>query len=160
VNGSMQSPARLIVPPIERVSYAKLYHILQTGDDSRQTTKLINASNSQGKTALKAHRVREGENLEEIAQHYNVTIQDLKVWNHLKNTTILPGQKLKVSNGIDENIVPEKASQYITYKVKKGDTLIGITKLFKGTSVSSIKAMNELESSILKPGMTLRINQL
>jgi len=156
INGSINDPERLVVPPIERTSYVKLYHLLENGD-KLQTVGVMNASTA-SKAIPNVHRVRKGETLEEIAKHYDVTVQDLKVWNHLRTNTIVPEQKLKINNAGEA--VPTKASQYITYKVKKGDTLIGISKQFRGSSVSSIKAMNELKSNLLKPGMTLRINQL
>jgi len=45
------------------------------------------------------------------------------------------------------------------YTVKKGDTLDAISKRFKGSSVSSLKAMNNLRSNTIKPGMTLKVSQ-
>jgi len=54
---------------------------------------------------------------------------------------------------------PVKPSTYIAYKVRKGDTLDAITKRFKGSSVSSLKAMNNLKGNMIQPGMTLKISQ-
>lgn len=54
-------------------------------------------------------------------------------------------------------ISSSKENSYIHYIVKAGDTLTGIANKFKGTSVSEIKAMNGLKSSVLKPGMRLKI---
>jgi len=45
------------------------------------------------------------------------------------------------------------------YIVKKGDTLDAISKRFKGSTVSSLKAMNNLKSNIIRPGMALKVNQ-
>lgn len=42
------------------------------------------------------HTVKRGETLENIAERYNVTIDDLKKWNSLKRSRILVGQKLRV----------------------------------------------------------------
>jgi LysM repeat protein len=43
-----------------------------------------------------------------------------------------------------------------TYKVKKGDTLLGIAKTF-GTTAAKIRALNGLKSSSLKVGQVLKI---
>jgi len=45
------------------------------------------------------------------------------------------------------------------YTVKKGDTLDAISKRFSGSSVSSLKAMNDLKSNTIQPGMVLKVNQ-
>jgi membrane-bound lytic murein transglycosylase D len=45
------------------------------------------------------------------------------------------------------------------YTVKKGDTLDAISKRFNGSSVSSLKAMNNLKSNTIQPGMVLKVNQ-
>jgi len=60
---------------------------------------------------------------------------------------------------IQKPVKVNKPSSYIAYKVQKGDTLDAITKRFKGSSISSLKAMNNLKGNLIKPGMTLRINQ-
>ena len=52
-----------------------------------------------------------------------------------------------------------KPSSYVAYKVQKGDTLEAIAKRFKGSSISSLRAMNNRKGSLIKPGMTLKINQ-
>ena len=44
----------------------------------------------------RVHRVARGENLTTIARHYNVTINDLRVWNDLANDRILVGQRLRI----------------------------------------------------------------
>ncbi len=44
----------------------------------------------------------------------------------------------------------------VMYTVQKGDTLFGISRLF-GTSVESIKSLNNLDSTIISPGQRLKI---
>jgi membrane-bound lytic murein transglycosylase D len=48
---------------------------------------------------------------------------------------------------------------YITYKVKRGDTLSGIAAKFDGSSVEKIRSLNGLKKGQLQPGMTIRINK-
>ena len=73
--------------------------------------------------------------------------------------------KLKIAQQSDLNpskkIVPiEKENSYSQYIVKSGDTLTGIAGKFNGTTVSSIKALNGLRSSVLTPGMRLKIAKI
>ncbi|MBQ3896854.1 MAG: transglycosylase SLT domain-containing protein [Paludibacteraceae bacterium] len=50
------------------------------------------SSKNRGKTVY--HKVRRGENLGNIARKYNVTISQIKKWNHLRGARINAGQKL------------------------------------------------------------------
>lgn len=49
---------------------------------------------------------------------------------------------------------------YITYKVRRGDTLSAIANKFDTTSAEEIKEMNGLKDSRLQPGMMLKINKI
>lgn len=71
---------------------------------------------------------------------------------------LLQGGPSPVERSIEHATESSKPS-YIAYKVRKGDTLDAITKKFKGTSVSNLKAANGLKSNVIHPGMTLKINQ-
>ena len=71
----------------------------------RETNKLVLASNDDSvmrkakavsSTSISYHKVMPGQNLSTIADKYNVEVQDLKVWNNLKGSSIVPGQRLKI----------------------------------------------------------------
>jgi membrane-bound lytic murein transglycosylase D len=49
-----------------------------------------------GKPKARYHRVCRGDTLWNIAQKYNVTPANIRVWNNIQRDTILPGTKLKV----------------------------------------------------------------
>ncbi|MDD5153264.1 MAG: LysM peptidoglycan-binding domain-containing protein [Desulfovibrionales bacterium] len=49
-----------------------------------------------GKPKARYHRVRRGDTLWNIAQKYNVTPANIRVWNNMQRDTLLPGTKLKV----------------------------------------------------------------
>lgn len=70
---------------------------------------------------------------------------------------------LQNSTSPAERIIEPAASSTrpssIAYRVKKGDTLDGITKKFKGSSISDLKAENGLKNNVIHPGMTLKISQ-
>lgn len=44
----------------------------------------------------KYHVIKSGDNLGSIAEKYDVAINDIKHWNHLKNTNLQKGKKLKI----------------------------------------------------------------
>jgi len=52
-----------------------------------------------------------------------------------------------------------RGHNYITYKVKRGDTLSGIAAKFDGASVEKIRSLNGLKTGQLQPGMTIRISK-
>ena len=43
-----------------------------------------------------SYTVRSGDTLSEIAERHGCSVSDLKSWNGLRSSTIVPGQKLKV----------------------------------------------------------------
>lgn len=55
----------------------------------------------------KTHTVRSGENLGKIADRYNVTVAQIRKWNHLRSSTIRSGQKLAVYSTV-KKCVPVK----------------------------------------------------
>ncbi|MDQ7836895.1 MAG: LysM peptidoglycan-binding domain-containing protein [Thermodesulfobacteriota bacterium] len=49
-----------------------------------------------GKPKARYHRVRRGDTLWNIAQKYNVTPANIRVWNNMQRDTLLPGTRLRV----------------------------------------------------------------
>jgi membrane-bound lytic murein transglycosylase D len=158
INASKDNLQRLIVPQVDKSSYSNLYYALQGESSQSQELQVSLAStNSSAKKTL-THRVQKGENLEKIALKHDVTVQDLKAWNNLKSTTIVPGQQLQITGNNPTS--KSNATQFVTYKVKKGDTLSGIAKRYKIKDINTLKAMNNLKSNLLKPGMTLKVMEI
>ncbi len=159
INGSPESPKRLILPEVHPESYMALYAALNSPVET-STMRYASNSSDAGQHAALVHRVRKGETLGKIAQQYRVTVQDLRAWNNIKNNTIVPGQSLNVNRPVASSS-NDKASaagaSYISYRVKKGDTLSGIAQRHRGASVSGIKSANGLKNNNIKPGMTLKI---
>lgn len=170
VNGTLELPKRIILPRVDQNKYAQLFEVLNTDVDVAQEIILASTDDVRelrkklpSKTAAKTtyHKVGVGQNLSAIADKYGVEVQDLKVWNALKGTTIIPGQKLKIyKSGADLKAVSKAKPNYITYKVKVGDTLSGIAEKFDGATVANIKKANGLSKAVLQPGMLLKIVSL
>ncbi|SMC79930.1 lytic transglycosylase domain-containing protein [Pedobacter nyackensis] len=104
VNGTELDPKRVILPKVTLASFARVYqllneevlevdkHIVLASNDGKSTRK----SKTVNKPAVSYHKVTSGQNLSTIANKYNVEVQDLKVWNNLKGSAIVPGQRLKI----------------------------------------------------------------
>src|SRR5690606_30182371 len=153
VNGSEGSPKPLVIPDVGYQMFASLYDVLNSSGPPVMLA-------SERSTAVPAyHQVRSGQTLSHIAVRYGVEVQDLKVWNNLKSSVIVPGQKIRISSA---KKVPAKKSgpEYLSYTVKAGDTLSGIAAKFKGATVAGIMSLNGIKGSAIMPGMKLIINAL
>ena len=92
------------------------------------------------------HTVGHGESLWSIARQFEITVDDVRVWNSLRGTVIFPGQKLVVG-----------LSDYRLYTVEKGDTLYSIARRF-GLQPGDIARQNNISlSTTLLTGMQLRL---
>jgi membrane-bound lytic murein transglycosylase D len=135
------------------------------------------------------HTVQTGENVYTIANLYGVTAQHLRRWNSLKGSRVPKGRKLSIyiDNGglayaagnsaqtapavAAEQAKPsgtavgaasrngEKKQDFISYKVKSGDSLYAIAKKYPGMSVKKIQEANGLTNSSLRIGQVLKIPQ-
>ena len=105
------------------------------------------------------HTIKSGESLGKIADKYNVSISELKKWNHIKGNTIQAGKKLKIYS--DKKVIVKtesKSNNDGTYTVKSGDSLFSISKQFPGVSIEDIKKWNDISGDNIQPGMKLKIN--
>ncbi|MEO8794426.1 MAG: transglycosylase SLT domain-containing protein [Daejeonella sp.] len=161
VNGSSASPKTLVVPAIDKQHFSSLYDLLNNGlNDEPQviaaSTRVVNSNPLTQEVTL--HKVKEGQTLMMVANQYGVEVQDLKVWNNLQVMKVVPGQEIRVT----PNQIKKAATQQPAYKiyvVKVGDTLSEIASKFNGTTITKLKALNGLKSSVVQPGMLLKIDR-
>jgi membrane-bound lytic murein transglycosylase D len=161
VNGSPENPQSIVVPDLDNRMYASLYEALNGAENDK--AELVFASS---KTAApekpnipRVHKVAPGQNLSVIARKYDISVQDLKVWNKLKVSTVVPGQTIRLSAPSPRSTTRSDQG-YRSYIVKAGDTLSGIAEKFSGMTVSKLKALNGLNKSAIVPGMKLVVSQL
>jgi len=103
------------------------------------------------------HRVAAGETLTAIAKKYRVTPKAIADANNLESTTALnTGEKL-----IIPAIQPaaENKRRMVSYRVRKGDTFLGIADRFSVESEDLLK-WNRLKSKKVRRGMVLRVYTL
>jgi LysM repeat protein len=112
---------------------------------------------SKHSSSYKIYRVRKGDSLGKIAKRFGVSVKAIKRANNIRGNLIRVGQKLKIPT---KEVARGKRSRgrttYITYRVRRGDSLSKIAKKF-GTSVRSIKRANKLKGSMIRVGQRLRI---
>ncbi len=99
------------------------------------------------------HIVKKGETLSGIAVRYGMTTIELAKQNGInKKTHVRIGQRLLVTKRAGKGTRPQA-----TYKVKKGDTLIGIAKKY-GVTADAIASANRTNTkTVLMPGQELVI---
>ncbi|MFA5243977.1 MAG: transglycosylase SLT domain-containing protein [Pedobacter sp.] len=167
INGSESAPASLVIPTVTNSAYASLYDLFNNTNGAAAPLPLLNVnselksspvSESSKSSGPVIHKVRDGENLNLIAENYKLDPEDLKVWNDLKGNRVIPGQSLILGPKLKKE-GSEKESNIFYYTVKAGDTLSEIADKFKGVTVAEIKALNGLVKSIINPGMRLKINK-
>lgn len=96
------------------------------------------------------YTVKKGDSLYSIANKYGITVDQLKKANDLTSNTLQINQILNIPTE------PINKEDYITYTVKKGDTLYGIANSYNITP-SSLITYNNLSSTTLNVGQTLKI---
>lgn len=163
VKASMEKPRHLLLPMTPGVNDSLLYVALNTPSSFQINENPASLLSSNG-----LYRVGEGETLSDISEKFNVSVQDIKAWNKLNSTSQIIGRDLIVSKSVDaslaQNINKHKQttrskSQIAYYTVKRGDSLDRISRKFSGSTVSAIKRDNGLKSSLIKPGMKLKIKK-
>jgi LysM repeat protein len=119
--------------------------------------------------ALIKHRVRKGETIYSIAGKYNVSVSSIRSYNRLgskkklvrgRSLTIpITREKYYAENGSskqkDDKI---KIASSVRYKVKKGETLLMISRRF-AISSAQIKELNNLKTDKIRKGQTLKLPQ-
>ncbi|PSL40334.1 peptidoglycan endopeptidase LytE [Planomicrobium soli] len=120
-------------------------------------------------SATSTYKVVSGDTLAGIAKKKNVSVTQLMNWNNLSSSLIRVGQVLKIENSASSSspspaattpapsVPAPTASATGTYKVVSGDTLSGIAHRH-GVSVTQIMNWNNLTSSLIRVGQTLKVN--
>ncbi len=110
-------------------------------------------------TGYRIYKVKRGDSLGKIAKRFGISVRALKEANGLRGNLIRVGQRLKIplrGGKLAKGKGKRYKTTYITYRVRRGDSLSKIAKRF-GTSVKSIKRANRLKGSMIRVGQRLRI---
>ena len=124
--------------------------------NSKLTTKTMAATK---------HKVGSGETLASIARKYNISMEQLKQANNIKDNKIFAGQELVVSSDAQVQAIAASEGQKHTttkneeqtHKVTTGETLVSIAKKYN-TTPEELKKLNGIENGKIFAGQTLRIS--
>jgi LysM repeat protein len=106
------------------------------------------------------HVVKPSETLYSVSRQYDVTVEDLVLWNNLQDNSISIGQKLKVSTKSKNSDIgthtQEKDVKGKTHTVTQSQTLYGISRMYDVTT-EQLRSWNSLNSDDLYIGQVLVI---
>ncbi|PZX95414.1 lytic transglycosylase [Flavobacterium aquariorum] len=128
---------------------------------SKENKATVDKTDTLVANATNFYIVQKGDNLNTIAKKYNITVAEIKEWNHLSSQNIKLGASLQVGNVVtpvaNETAVAVVAASElkdIQYEVQKGDNLGSIAKKF-GASLADLKQWNNLHSNNISVGNSL-----
>ncbi|MCA1802829.1 MAG: LysM peptidoglycan-binding domain-containing protein [Rhodothermaceae bacterium] len=116
----------------------------------------------QAQTGDRNHTVQAGETLFSISREYNITVDELRRWNNIRNNTIIVGQRLIVS-APSRTAAPSRTTgpatgsgDQLQHTVRAGETLMAISRRYR-IDVNEIRRANNLQSDALSVGQVLAI---
>lgn len=125
------------------------------------------------------YRVQRGDTLPRIADRFDVTVEELKRWNHIRGSHVSRGAHLRIYAGAQDSEEPpartrsaqkmpastktisaeSRPAQSLEHRVKPGETLYSIARVYQ-TSVSSLREANPfLADRELQAGDVLTIQR-
>jgi membrane-bound lytic murein transglycosylase D len=120
-------------------------------------TKKLTKTDTLSSDVASYYVVQKGDNLSNIAKNHNVTVAEIKEWNHLLNASIQLGMSLQVADkAVNSNveIASVTKTENVEYIVKKGDNLGNIAKKF-GSTLDDLKQWNNLQDNSIAIGTSL-----
>lgn len=125
--------------------------------DKEDKTKKIIKTDTLSSNVISYYVVQKGDNLSNIAKKHNVSVAEIKEWNHLSNASIQLGMSLQIAKNeavANLQLAPAPKMENVEYIVKKGDNLGTISKKF-GSTLDDLKQWNNLHDHNIALGSTL-----
>jgi membrane-bound lytic murein transglycosylase D len=137
----------------------------------KETVKSLGDNTAKKSANTYNYTIKKGDTISEIAEQFNVTMNDLKNWNNLSSNKLIAGKTLIIYSDNGPNSRSENSMNSVTsnslklnsktdssriHKVAQGESLWTIAKKYK-IFVSDIMAWNNLTSDRVKVGQKLKI---
>ncbi|MGI9553678.1 MAG: LysM peptidoglycan-binding domain-containing protein, partial [Thermodesulfobacteriota bacterium] len=154
IGSKLKIGQKLVIPPGDKNIHVVKPEVKVTPQKTITAAKPV----TKKKDFTSTYKVRSGDTLSQIAEKFKIRTAELKEANNMSGNKLSVGQKLSVPNtpSAVTRIAKTPKPQVKSYTVKKGDTLIGISKKY-GTNVAALTNYNSLSSLTLKVGQKLRI---
>jgi membrane-bound lytic murein transglycosylase D len=121
------------------------------------------------------HTIQAGETIYRVSKLYNVTVENLKVWNNLTENTVEIGQELVIMGGITKPPVYPEPTPTKTYSsttvsssggnnnpqyhtLQAGETVFRVSKMY-GVSVDEIVRWNNIKNFAVSVGQRLVVKK-
>jgi len=137
---------------VEAIEISKLNNLYSSNIKVGQVLKIPNKQGN-NPNGLFTYTVKKGDSLYSIARVYETTVDEIIKLNHLTSTNLSIGQQLSIPE-TDFSVTTKP--NYITYTVKKGDSLYSISKKY-GVPVNTLIVDNALKNTTLSIGQVLNI---
>lgn len=164
---------RVTVPAIESANHMQGHAIVPAGF-------VLNIPTAPPAVRMVSYRVQRGDTLEGIAERFDVTIPELKRWNHINGPSVARGSRLRIYAGGPPAIAPRTKSKSaatgspavhnvsavhpetaepVKHRVKPGETLYQIARAYR-TTVDALRQRNPfLAERALEAGDVLTIQR-
>jgi len=165
---TIRAGRHLLIPVPQNEEH--LYTLNNSVSTNQYTTKRRKNSAAKENLAeykMVSHVVKNGETLGGIAERYSTRARKIRSWNGLYyGQHIYPKQNLKIYvpkgrqftalASAQTTIKQQDESSGTYYTVRSGDTLWDISKIYN-VSISTIKKMNKMTNSKIRPGDRLKV---
>jgi membrane-bound lytic murein transglycosylase D len=143
---------RVTVPAIELANHLQAHATVPSGF-------LLNVPTTPPAVKLVHYRVQRGDTLEGIADRFDVTVEELRRWNHVSGGHVTRGARLRIYAGSESAGASTRSSQHsratvqsvstrsaetpeaLQHRVKPGETLYSIARTYR-TTVSALRQSN------------------
>ena len=151
IRGSLIRTGETLIIPV-RADRSSATPVRYASD--RTSSSGPSASEPESSNLRVRYRVRRGDNLTNIARRYDVSVSEIRSWNDLSSSRIYSGQTLTL---YPENAQPSpRRSGWISYRVKRGDTLTSIARAYDATP-AQVRKWNALRTDVIRAGQRLAI---
>lgn len=104
--------------------------------------------------APSSYTVQRGDNLSEIAQRFNVSLNDLKAANNINGSVIQVGQTLRIPSALSMPVLTQVS--FREHVVSRGESLSQIAANYS-VSLQRLRESNQLNNDTIRIGQVLRI---
>ncbi|MEI7811765.1 MAG: LysM peptidoglycan-binding domain-containing protein [Ignavibacteria bacterium] len=129
---------------------------------SVENTRYIasNVKTNYKRSGLTRYKVKRGDTIGELADRFNVSLDQLMKWNNLTDNNIAVGKNLKIygnetSGALGDNLAKQDGNLN-HHTVKTGETIGSIADKYN-VSIADVKKWNKLNSNKIQAGKSLKI---